>query len=306
MRLSKMMIILEEVTMASKRIKPIIIKSDDIEKIYYKLCSIILKENYKKGYIISELGWFLDQLSDYMKKINIPNSYYLVSNIVKIDGFVLVDKNNIDKVLDHQLIDEYNEIPKIESGSLVYLVFDDEPFYLFVDDRNVDYQPIINISNIPIHLANQQIKEVFLESFNIAEHELDICSPWISRRVVNNNFIRLLRKTLIRNVTVKILYGLDSTSDEFNAKRSVNSDQIAEFLKNEFAEFYSQTFFIRRDNIHYKVVLCDNLFKLEGSYNYLSFDGEYNDNSVRKEGSPFGTNIDEIETIRRKYFEYIH
>jgi hypothetical protein len=59
---------------------------------------------------------------------------------------------------------------------------------------------------------------------------------------------------------------------------------------------------IVRDNIHYKLVLCDDLFKLEGGYNYLSFVGDYENEDTRKEGSPYGTQVEEIRYLRKEYF----
>lgn len=291
--------------MKSLSVKPIIIKSDDIKKICYGLSNFIMRNEYDNGIIISESGQFLDELFDYMNKVKMPHSYYRHSTEKFNKGFMLVDKHNSDKVLEQCFIELFDNLPVIKGHSMVYCLFNDEPFFLTLKQKSEYTKIDLSSSELPLHLVNHEIKEMFLESFRIVEKELDICSPWISKNVVNEKFIRLMREALYRNVTIKILYGLDSSSDEFNINRSRNSDCIAEFLKLEFSDFYSKTFFIQRDNIHYKVVLCDDKFKLEGSYNYLSFDGEYYDSSVRKEGSPFGTNIEEIKKIRGLYFEHI-
>ena len=289
----------------NRLIKPMFIDSDNIDKSCYDLCSFILRNDYRNGMIISESGLFLDKLSEYMKKTQMPNSYYMNTCRSNKTGFILVDKHNASKVLDSEVLHEFQELISQKGYSLNYCVFEGD-LYFFTIKLKSEYAKIdLSMSEIPLHLRNHEIKEMFLESFRIAESEIDICSPWMSKKVVNKQLVRLMREALFRNVKIKILYGLDTNSDEFNIYRSNTSDMVAELLKKEFSDFYLKTFFIQRDNIHYKVVLCDNKFKLEGSFNYLSFDGEYIDESVRKEGSPFGTNINEILEIRRHYFESI-
>lgn len=292
--------------MNSMKIKPILIKPEEQDSICYELCNNhIFRNDFNKGIIISESGEFLDELFEYMNKIKIPHMYYSNATKSMNSGFILVDKHDASQILEHDVLESFDALACPKGYSLIYCVFDDELYSLTLK-KECDYNKVdFSLSDIPLHLSNHEIKEVFLESFRVAEKEIDICSPWISKTVVNQQFIRLMREALYRNVTIKILYGLESSSDEYNIKRSKHSDDMAELLKKEFNDFYSRTFFIQRDNIHYKVVLCDDKFKLEGSYNYLSFDGEYPDNSVRKEGSPFGTNIDEIKLLRRKYFESI-
>ena len=150
-------------------------------------------------------------------------------------------------------------------------------------------------------MKNEQIRKVFLKSFIVAEKEIDIISPWMNFGVVNEKFVELMEKSLKRGVIIKILYGLKPNSSEYNISRSNRSDQVARYLKEYFKKFENQLF-IQRDNIHYKLVLCDEKFKLEGGYNYLSFMGDYENSDTRREGSPFGTNIDEIRFLRKEYF----
>ena len=84
--------------------------------------------------------------------------------------------------------------------------------------------------------------------------------------------------------------------------RSRRSDQVADLLRRRFADKGNQLQ-IRRDNIHYKLVLCDEKYKLEGGYNYLSFVGNYSEVDLRREGSPFGRDNQEIKHLRKLYFE---
>ena len=87
----------------------------------------------------------------------------------------------------------------------------------------------------------------------------------------------------------------------------IDEDILHNWINGSFTKCVLQAknknqLFITRDNIHYKLVLCDEKFKLEGGYNYLSFVGDYENKSTRKEGSPFGTQVDEIRFLRKEYF----
>ena len=119
--------------------------------------------------------------------------------------------------------------------------------------------------------------------------------------VVNERFIELMKRSLDRGVKIKILYGLTPDYSDYNLSRSNRSDQVAKFLRDTFSD-YGELLEIKRDNIHYKLVLCDEKYKLEGGYNYLSFVGDYTNEDTRREGSPYGTSVDEIRYLRREYF----
>ena len=110
-----------------------------------------------------------------------------------------------------------------------------------------------------------------------------------------------MEDSLSRGVRICIIYGLNPDSSEYNLSRSNRSDQVAKYLRDRFSK-YGEMLSIVRDNIHYKLVLCDDLFKLEGGYNYLSFVGDYANEDTRKEGSPYGTQVEEIRYLRKEYF----
>lgn len=160
----------------------------------------------------------------------------------------------------------------------------------------------INLEDIPIHLQNEEIKKMFVYAFACAKSEIDIISPWMSKQVV----IKLkladhMEGALERGVKIRIVYGIGTESQAFSSTRSKQSDDVAEYLRNRF-EQYGPLFSIKRDNIHYKLCLCDELYKLEGGFNYLSFPADYGNANTWKEGSPFGRNVIEIRELRNRYF----
>ena len=269
------------------------------KELNYGICTFLMKNGITSGEIYSSSREILDSLGDYMTSVKIPWSY-------KSD-----ELNNIG----YQFVDAIG--PTIDDGRRVIIVFNGKTsicvkqgekrkFNIEVHNKNSIYETLDDVDIIPpIHLKNEQIRQMFLKAFKVAEKEIDIISPWMNFGVVDDSFVELMRSTLKRGVVIKIVYGLKPSSSEFNQSRSNRSDQVARFLQEEFKE-YSNQLCIKRDNIHYKLVLCDEKFKLEGGYNYLSFVGNYEDEDTRKEGSPFGTNIDEIRYLRKEYFDSVN
>jgi len=259
------------------------------EEFYYELCSFLMRNKYYKGTISCESKRTLDGLADYMTSINIPWVYSDYEEDIDI-GYRLEDDSedeDEDEDTDRQLIIQFDDKTVIKAKPK-----DQKRAF-----RRLEFEPF----NIPIHLKNVEIRDMFLRTFQYAEEEIDIISPWMNNAVVNDEFKERMQFAMDRGVIIKIKYGLKPNDSEYNISRSVRSDKVAESLKNRFKKYYNSRLFIERDNIHYKLVLCDEKYKLEGSYNYLSFTGNYNDDT-RKEGSPFGTNVEEIRQLRGDYF----
>ncbi|MBB5356528.1 uncharacterized protein (DUF697 family) [Anoxybacillus mongoliensis] len=152
------------------------------------------------------------------------------------------------------------------------------------------------------HLRNSEIRQVFLKAIEEAKWELDIISPWMSHRVVDEELMDKFEKALARGVTIKILYGINDLSANDFSKRSDQSDEVAEKLRRRYA-LYGDRFRIVRKNTHYKLLICDEAFYVQGSYNFLSFKGEYDENT-REEGAQYSENIEDIRQLRSMYFSF--
>lgn len=282
---------------ASKRINELDIDlhANSNKELFYGICSFLMRNGITSGNIYSRSHAILDGLGDYMSRTKIPWSY---ANDEDIIGYVLVDGDAPDNVLSsNEVIIDINDSSRItiKQGRK-------KQYNIAIHNINTIYDELSKSEEtIPIHLKNEQIRTMFLRSFLVAESEIDIISPWMNFGVVNEGFVELMRAALARGVKIKILYGLKPDSSEYNISRSNRSDQVAKYLRETFAE-YGDLLVIKRDNIHYKLVLCDEKFKLEGGYNYLSFVGDYSNEDTRTEGSPYGTQIDEIRYLRKEYF----
>lgn len=159
------------------------------------------------------------------------------------------------------------------------------------------------------HLQNKEIRERFLKAFSDAKYELNIGSPWMNNYVVNDNLIAMMEALLKRGGIIKIIYGIAENSSIVNTKKdnykNRNSDKIAEKLMETFSD-YGASFKIKKVNSHNKLLICDEKYYMETSFNLLSFSGEYDENSkdIRDEGATYSSNIEVIKDLRNRYFNF--
>ncbi len=272
--------------------------ADSLKELYYGICSFMMKNNILSGKIYSSSREILDGLGDYMSSVDIPWGYDF--DELKAVGYAFVDGAPPEGEKDKGVEICFNgkESISIKQGTEI-------KYNILVHNMNAVYEELDETDEVsPIHLKNEEIRKMFLKSFKKAKEEIDIICPWMNFGVVNDCFLDLMREALKRKVVIKIIYGLNPSESEYDISRSNRSDEVARKMEREFSEYKDQLF-IKRDNIHYKLVLCDELFKLEGGYNYLSFIGDYEKSDTRKEGSPYGTDVEEIRYLRKEYFSCV-
>ena len=149
------------------------------------------------------------------------------------------------------------------------------------------------------YLKNYEIREKFIEALKITKVELDIISPWISEWIFENDFINLLKDALKRGSTIKIVYGIGDGSDYRGQKSINNAEKLKKILNN-----YHENFKITKGNTHNKLILCDNKFFVQGSFNFLSFKGTYDGTDVRDEGAIYSENESIIKDFRKQHFNF--
>lgn len=238
--------------------------------------SVNIENEYTNFYIMYDNINYEENFIDELKKIN---------NELNIVTFINLTDNDKQKLIENKFkIYDYRKSFKTQVKTKNTKIY---------KDKNIDKVCIDN------HLVNNQIRNKFIETFFIAEKEIDIISPWISECVVDEQFIELMESALRRNVKIKILYGIGGNLDERNKK----SETIASVLINKFQK-YGDLFKIKKGNIHYKLLLCDEKFLISGSYNFLSFKGDYEGNDNRIEGAEYIKNEEDIKLKRDRYFSY--
>lgn len=157
-------------------------------------------------------------------------------------------------------------------------------------------------------LKNEEIREKFIESFNIVEKELDIICPWIGGWVLNDNvLLNGMESALKRGVTIKILYGIED-SQSFGGSsqdnRGVATIKNAQALKERFKYVTPGKLCLKQGNTHQKLLLCDEKYLLSGSFNLLSFKGNYEGQDTRDESMEYLEHKRHIQDLRIEYFSF--
>lgn len=153
---------------------------------------------------------------------------------------------------------------------------------------------------------NEEIRELLEKAVATCTQELNIVSAWMNHYVVNDELIGKFEEALRRGATIKILYGINDRSAGNQRKegdhRSELTEKIAQKLQYKF-RVYGSLFRMQRTNTHMKLLICDDSFYLFGSYNLLSFSGEYT-GSTRSEGMEYGVTPSRIQELRKQHFSF--
>lgn len=221
---------------------------------------------------------------------------YIENTIAQLNRGEIELKFNYSK--SRYNINNLCELCIAKEGS-IYLVED-----INVVDNSLNY--LINIfsnNNDIVHLKNEEIREKLIYAIDNTLYELNIASPWMNDYVVNDNLIMKIEKCLKRGATIKIVYGMEGSSNRNkNSNRDNRSDKVAAKLKDRLSN-YKDRFKIMKVNSHHKLLICDESFCLEGSYNFLSFSGNYEED-VRAEGATYYTDLKLIRELRNLYFNF--
>lgn len=220
-----------------------------------------------------------------------------------------IDRNEIELKFSIGNAKYYEKLKKTNSNMEIDIERTNNQYYItnisFDTLRHEEIRKKFNSNSSKIeHIRNEEIRKRFINSIDIAEYEINISSPWISNSVVNEEFINRIEKSLNKGVKFKILYGIvgDSSNNTKKDYRAQNSYDTALRLSRKFNRF-GENFKIKKVNTHYKVLICDEKFYIEGSYNFLSFQGEYKTDK-RCEGATYGEDKEYIRRLRSEYFEF--
>lgn len=236
--------------------------------------------------------------------------FFNKENLIEIEGII----NKLDK--DEILIEKTYELHKFNVAKIcnLYISYEDKK-YLIKNIEPLNKEILGTLNGIAskyeeYHLQNREIRDNFIKAFSDTKHELNIASPWMNNYVVNDYLIEMMEGILIKGGTIKIIYGIGKNSSlhqfkKENNNKNKNSNRIAEKLKEKFKN-YGERFKIKKVNSHNKLLICDESYYIETSFNLLSFSGEYDEDSrdTRDEGATYSTNIEVIKDLRRRYFNF--
>ncbi len=125
-------------------------------------------------------------------------------------------------------------------------------------------------------LSVWETQEKFSEALKTVTSKILIESPWIKRATLK--YINSIEKALKRNVDVIILYGIESNDEHHYGTLKKLQDLKNKYLK-KLHLIHLPTHFENKGNhkmtgTHRKLVIKDNEYYIQGSFNFLSFNKE--------------------------------
>lgn len=156
-------------------------------------------------------------------------------------------------------------------------------------------------------LKNEEIRYSLIEAFTNAESEIDIMCPWVSQRVVDE-LHPLIEAALKRGVRIKILYGIADPGDK-GGNRAATTDEAVNNMLRQFSKYDSAIELknsadsINQAGTHGKLLICDDHYYVQGSYNWLSFGGDYR-TRAREEIAEYSENPNLLAEYRKIYFQF--
>jgi hypothetical protein len=126
--------------------------------------------------------------------------------------------------------------------------------------------------SVVIYLYSLDHRPLLEDALTTSKSRLLILSPWIRGEVVDSSFLQKLETLLISGVSIYIGYGINETPTvKVRAKDQVAKDNLLK-LSQRFPHFR----FARLGNTHAKVLIKDSEYAVVGSFNWLSFKGDPN------------------------------
>ena len=123
-----------------------------------------------------------------------------------------------------------------------------------------------------ILLRDSQIRQSFLETLRGGNYQVLIYSPWVSKEVVDNEFIQLLQNLANRGVWILIGHGISRRQQDETRPIPPQVEQKLREIKTREGLSAVQVFWL--GNSHAKEVVVDRKVHLCGSHNWLSYRGD--------------------------------
>ena len=125
-------------------------------------------------------------------------------------------------------------------------------------------------------LSVWETQEQFSEALKTVNSKILIESPWIKRATLK--YINSIENALQRNVNVVILYGIEN-NDEHHYGTIEKLRNLKKTFKKNFHLIHLPTHFEEQGNYkmtgtHRKLIIKDDDYYIQGSFNFLSFNKE--------------------------------
>ena len=217
--------------------------------------------------------------SDFLKLINNtgaklnPNEQVLLERLksLRMEFARKMDKPAYFVFSDATLYDMIAKIPKNKSemldvhgvGDVKFTRFGEDFLNLILNrtgDSKIELKP-------PRALENINHYDYLIKNIEASRERLVIMSGWITKYVVDDAFLQLIRKKLAQGVKIYIGYGFEDYKG--NHKEIGGAKEVLISLK-KLMKAYPAQLFIARFATHEKLLLVDSKSVVVGSANWLS------------------------------------
>lgn len=231
------------------------------------------------------------------------NQFILVGN-----ASMLKQSNNFSKKL----------YTTIQTVGKVYTIFDNENNWMeeenakdilniLVANPDIKAQDpfgyYLNTFNSTIIESPKQHHEILLKALELSNKSVSICSPWISKNVVDDQFMEMIRKRIEEDINIQIKFGYQDlkqtdTSPEMIAKKEAfyHNEKDLKVIIEKLKKILKQNLIINQKT-HAKILLIDDKYLIIGSHNWLSNAGKMV--NPRSEISAISTSREQIEYIKK-------
>lgn len=122
-------------------------------------------------------------------------------------------------------------------------------------------------------LRGYEIKEEFDNCLRAAKTYLYIQSPWISDHVVDDNMMQMFKNLVAKGCKIFISWGI---AKDINKENRLPNQELIDKLRNlKLPNGMSGVFVYWIGNHHNKEIIVDEKAHLVGSFNWLSYRGDY-------------------------------
>ena len=135
---------------------------------------------------------------------------------------------------------------------------------------------------------------LLLEAIDQAADELTLVSAWIDPYAFDREVCQKLARAVRRGVTVRIAWGFGAGGRSVDSRRNLKKGEdalskLSQLIPNDGRK----RLIVTRTETHEKFIICDDRFCVWGSFNWLSYRGEF-DQGYRRETSTYSTRSDDI------------
>ena len=272
-----------------------------------QLSEIYKKQNKGKAYLVD-----YDKLAIFDKKEN--HDYYLIEYIPRkekeneLEPYIEVRNTDKDvskeKRLSKSLSDKYPSIlyqfSNSERTSFDKIQEEDNQELLEGFKTTQTEKKITETQTLSIW----ETQEKFAEALEKVKSKILIESPWIKQATLK--YIDSIKNALKKGVKVVILYGIES-NDEHHYGTIEKLRHLKSKYEKSFNLIHLPTYFEEQGNIkmtgtHRKLIIKDDDYYIQGSFNFLSFNKEKGQKIANEESILIPNNVEsKWEKVLKEY-----